>query len=170
MVGRAGRDRANRMQRDGAGMERDRPQPPPVDLSKLDLNSEDGLRDAVRVLIAEMKILRGEINELRGRPEQPAKEDATSQPKREEFPGAVPTDPKLNALLRQFIRPTNDDATVDKLLVEMENHIKDSPELRTQAIDGWTRVLHFGDQYGTAYSRKVGRELLDRLKGNARRE
>ncbi|MCI0536888.1 MAG: hypothetical protein L0Z50_16865 [Verrucomicrobiales bacterium] len=163
----AGRERGGRMQRDGAGMERRRSEP--VDFSKLDLNTEAGLRDSVRALIAEVQSLRTEVNELRGRGEKPGKEDTAAQPK-EEFPGAVPTDPKLNTLLRQFIRPTNDDATVDKLMVEIESHVKGNPDLTTQAIDGWTRILHFGDRYGTAYARKVGRELLDKLKPATRRE
>jgi len=83
---------------------------------------------------------------------------------KESFPGAVPTDGKLQGLLRSFIRPTNDDATVDKLLADVKAHIKDNADLRQQAIDGWTRVLHFGDHYGTEYSRKVGREFLEQLK------
>jgi hypothetical protein len=80
------------------------------------------------------------------------------------FPGAVPTDEKLVSLLRNFIRPTNDDARVDQVLKEAKEHIKDKPDLRKQAIDGWTRVLHFGDRYGTPYSRKVGSEFLEDLK------
>ncbi len=80
------------------------------------------------------------------------------------FPGAVPTDEKLAGLLRQFIRPTNDDATVDRLLAEVKTHIKDQPDLAKQAADGWTRILYFGDHYGTPYSRKVGKEFLDQLK------
>lgn len=163
--GGAGRERANRMQREGAGMDRSRPEP--IDFSKLDLNGETGLRDAVRALIAEVRNLRSEVNKLRGRSEIPAREDAATKPK-EEFPGAVPTDPKLNALLRQFIRPTNDDATVDKLIVEVEGHIKGSTDLTTQAIDGWTRILHFGDRYGTAHARKIGQEFLDKLKAATR--
>lgn len=87
---------------------------------------------------------------------------------KEGFPGAVPTDAKLQGLLRQFIRPTNDVATVDRLLVEVKAHIKESTDLQKQAVDGWTRVLHFGDRYGTEYSRKVGREFLDQLKGQAK--
>ena len=83
---------------------------------------------------------------------------------REDFPGAVPDDPKLNALLRQFIRPTNASATVDKLLKEIDAHIKCDTDLTRQASNGWVRVLHFGDRYGTAYSRKVGQAFLDRLK------
>lgn len=80
------------------------------------------------------------------------------------FPGAVPTDEKLTGLLRRFIRPTNDDATVDKVLEEVKAHIKGNDDLHKQAIDGWTRVLHFGDRYGTPYSRKKGAEFLEELK------
>lgn len=80
------------------------------------------------------------------------------------FPGAVPTDAKLQGLLRSFIRPTNDDARVDALLAEIKAYIKDNADLKQQAKDGWTRVLHFGDRYGTAYSRKVGAEFLESLK------
>ena len=79
------------------------------------------------------------------------------------FPGAVPTDAKLQGLLRQFIRPTNDNATVDNVLADVKKHIGTDPELRKQALDGWTRVLHFGDRYGTEYSRKIGTEFLQSL-------
>ena len=83
---------------------------------------------------------------------------------KENFPGAVPTDGKVQGLLRSFIRPTNDVATVDKVLAEVKTLIKDNADLQKQAMDGWTRVLHFGDRYGTEYSRKVGREFLEQLK------
>ena len=80
------------------------------------------------------------------------------------FPGAVPTDAKLTGLLRQFIRPANDEAAVDRVLGEVKASIKDDPALTQQAIDGWTRVLHFGDRYGTPYARKAGAEFLETLK------
>ncbi len=82
----------------------------------------------------------------------------------DKFPGAVPSDAKLQALLRSFIRPTNDDARVDTVLAEVKAHLKDNADLKRQAIEGWTRVLHFGDRYGTVYSRKVGTEFLESLK------
>ena len=97
----------------------------------------------------------------RGRPAEAMKKDG-EQPK-EKFPGAVPTDEKLTGLLRQFIRPTNDDATVDRLLAEVKAHIKDNADLTKQAAEGWTRVLHFGDRYGTPHARKVGKEFLDSI-------
>jgi hypothetical protein len=98
-----------------------------------------------------------------GRDSAAMRRDGGVKPK-DPFPGAVPTDGKLQGLLRGFIRPTNDDATVDKVLADVKEHIKDNADLRKQAMDGWTRVLHFGDKYGTEYSRKVGREFLEELK------
>jgi hypothetical protein len=82
----------------------------------------------------------------------------------EDFPGAVPADPKLNSLLRQFIRPTNDDAAVDRLRKDIEAYIQGNAELTRQASNGWVRVLHFGDRYGTPYSRKIGQTMLDGMK------
>lgn len=90
--------------------------------------------------------------------------NASGAPSQDPFPGAVPTDPKLQGLLRSFIRPTNDDARVDAVLADVKAYIQNDSELKKQARDGWTRVLHFGDRYGTAYSRKVGAEFLESLK------
>lgn len=131
----------------------------PLDLSKLDLNSEAGLRDAVKMLAREVNALRQEVAELRG-----GKAPAVAEKAKEPFPGDVPTDEKLVGLLRQFIRPTNDDATVDRVLGEVETYIKDNRDLTKQALDGWTRVLHFGDRYGTPHARKKGAEFLEKLK------
>jgi hypothetical protein len=107
----------------------------------------------------------------RGRPAEAMKKDGKdATPKggpdtkpKETFPGAVPTDEKLVGLLRQFIRPANDDATVDRVLADVKAHIKDNAALTKQAADGWTRVLHF-EKYGTPYARKVGKEFLDSIK------
>ena len=52
---------------------------------------------------------------------------------------------------------------MDKPLAEIKSHIKGNPELTKQAADGWTRILHFGEHYGTPYARKVGREFLESL-------
>ena len=156
----AGRERATQMQRPAAGMDRGRAEP--VDFSKFDLNSEAGLRDAVRALMGEVRGLRAQVAELRGRGAPPTTPDNAAKPK-EDFPGAVPTDERLQGLLRRFIRPANDDATVDQVLADVKAHIKGNTDLTKQAIDGWTRILHF-EQYGTAYARKVGREFLEKLK------
>jgi len=98
----------------------------------------------------------------RGRNAEAMKKDG-EKPK-ENFPGAVPADEKLTGLLRQFIRPTNDEATVDRVLADVKAHINENAELTKQAADGWTRILHFGDRYGTPYARKVGKEFLDSIK------
>jgi hypothetical protein len=137
----------------------------PTDLTKFDLNSEAGLRDAVKALISEVQSLRQEIAGLR--PNAPRGESAAGEKSREAFPGAVPTDAKLQGLLRSFIRPTNDDATVDRLLGEVTEYIRGNADLTKQAIDGWTRILHFGDHYGTPHAREVGRDFLEKLKADA---
>jgi hypothetical protein len=128
---------------------------PPLDLEKLDVASEEGLRNSVAALKAEVETLRRELAEARG--------EAAAKPKGP-FPGAVPTDGKLVGLLREFIRPTNDNATADRVLAEVKAYIAGNADLKKQALDGWTRVLHFGEQYGTPYSRKIGQEFLDELK------
>ena len=55
-------------------------------------------------------------------------------------------------------------ADAKTLLAEVKAHIEGNADLKKQAADGWTRVLHFGDHYGTPYSRKIGQEFLDGLK------
>jgi hypothetical protein len=157
----AGRDR-ERMMKPGETGRRPGPGAESFDLSKLDLNSEAGLREAVRALIAEVSRLRTELADLRAK--SGAGANTGTERAKEDYPGAVPTDEKLQGLLRQFIRPTNDEATVDRLLAEIESYVKGNPDLTRQAIDGWTRILHFGERYGTAYARKGGQELLERLK------
>ena len=108
-------------------------------------------------------------NPAAGRAGQMAAEGvaSTNQPK-DPFPGAVPTDPKLQGLLRGFIRKTNDVATVDRILADVSSHIHGSADLRKQALDGWTRILHFGDRYGTDYARKKGQEFLTGLEREAK--
>jgi hypothetical protein len=148
--------------------------PPPLDLSRFDLDTEAGLRGAVRALAAEVTRLRAEVAELR-RERGGAVSAAAGGADRgergpakaadEDFPGAVPSDFKLQGLLRRAIRPDNDDATVDQLIAEMETYVKGNADLTRQAIDGWVRVLHFGDRYGTPHARKAGAALLERLKG-----
>lgn len=145
--------------------------PPAVDLARFDLNTEAGLRDAVRALIGEVQSLRNELNAGRaGNPSPPSRDAAPFRQARSadgSIPGAVPTDEKLTGLLRQFIRPTNDEAAVNQVLADVQAHIKGNADLRKQALDGWTRILHF-EHYGTAYSRKVGREFLDQLQKEGR--
>lgn len=152
--------------RRGEGM----PQRPPVDLNQFDLNSEEGLRSAVRALIGEVQSLRAELAAGRGIDPRQAQRPAPPPPNNPQagrggapIPGAVPSDPTLEGLVRRFIRPTNDDAAVDAVLTEVREYIKDKPDLKKQAIDGWTRVLHF-ENYGTEYARKTGKAFLEELK------
>jgi hypothetical protein len=145
-----------------------RAQPEPTDLSRFDLETEAGLKDAVRALLAEVDRLRAEVADLRGSRGEGTPSPAAAERKDEpagEYPGAVPSDPKLQGLLRRAIRPENDDAAVDELIAEMEALVKGNADLTRQAIDGWTRVLHFGERYGTPHARRAGAALLQRLKG-----
>ncbi|MBX3744473.1 MAG: hypothetical protein KF833_04120 [Verrucomicrobiae bacterium] len=82
----------------------------------------------------------------------------------EPFPGAVPSDDRLNGLLRQFLRPTQDAAAADRLLEEIEGYVRGDEGLMRQAIAGWERVLHFGDRYGTAHAREAAQGSLERLR------
>jgi hypothetical protein len=108
-------------------------------------------------------------------PDDPRRSDAPARPGQDRagqpqpnaeampaIPGAAPTDPKLLAMLRSFIRTANDDATVDGIVKEVEEYVKDDAELKKQAIGGWTRVLHL--KYGTDHARAAGQRLVDRLK------
>ncbi len=141
-----------------------------LDLAKLDLSSEAGLREAVKALMVEVRHLRAELAAARGGTGSGAAPEKAFERPKEPFPGAVPADAKLQAQLRSFIRPNNDDGTVDKVLAEVKEHIKNNEELRQQALDGWTRILHFGDRYGTAYARKVGQEFLGELQRAAQKK
>ena len=94
--------------------------------------------------------------------EGPREEPTPEADGKDDLPGAAPTDEKLIAMLRSFIRKTNDDAAVDRIAREVEAYVKDDADLTRQAVGGWTRVLHL--KYGTEYAQKAGQELVDRLK------
>lgn len=126
-----------------------------VNWNKFDLDSEKGLRDAVKSLIAEVQTLRKELDGLRGN--KPA---ATAE--KRELPGAAPTDEKLLGMLRGFIQKSNDDSRVDALVKQVEEYVKGNADLAKQAIDGWTRVIYL--KYGTDYALKAGQAMVDRLK------
>src|SRR5258708_12765479 len=48
-------------------------------------------------------------------------------PPTKKLPGAAPTDEQLLALLRSFIRPTNHDATLHKVLPHLEKYLNKKP-------------------------------------------
>jgi hypothetical protein len=87
---------------------------------------------------------------------------APSRPAAAELPGAAPKDPKLLGLLRAFIQKDNDEATVSRLVGEVEKYVQGNPDLTRQAIDGWTRVLYL--KYGTDYAQAQGRAMIERLR------
>ena len=131
---------------------------------------QPGMADAPKIISAIAKVV-GDTNppaaealrERRGlggarmQPEERRRETTN----RYKLPGAAPRDEKLIGLLRRFIQKSNDDATVDKVLAEVEEYIRGNEGLTRQAIDGWTRVLHL--KYGTEYAQKTGQSWLEKL-------
>jgi hypothetical protein len=79
-----------------------------------------------------------------------------------DLPGAAPTDERLIRMLRSFINRDNDQAAVDRVVNEVQEYVKDDPDLTRQAIGGWTRVLYL--KYGTEYAQKRGQTMVDELK------
>ncbi len=134
---------------------------------------QPGMADAPKIISAIAKVI-GDTNapaaevlrERRGLggPRMEPKDARREMPNRsgDNLPGAAPTDDKLIGLLRRFIQRSNDDATVDKVLAEVEAYIGGNDDLTRQAINGWTRVLHL--RYGTEYAQKAGRTWLEKLK------
>jgi len=137
-----------------------------VDLSRFDLNTPDGLREAVRALVGEVTSLRKDLSELRASPGTPraASTDPPTRPNAgaTQLPGAAPTDARLVGLLRAFIQLTNDNAAVDKVLKDVGEYVKGKPDLTRQAVDGWTRVLFL--KYGTEYAQTVGKQFVEQLR------
>ena len=95
------------------------------------------------------------------RPQAGAATNKVTQPQND-IPGAAPTDAHLLGLLRRFIQRSNSPGDVDKVLGDVKEYIKDNPDLRRQAVDGWTRVLYL--KYGTEYAQKTGVAFVQGLK------
>ncbi len=131
---------------------------------------QPGIADAERVIGAIAKMIgdekpptAAEIAAAAGPRGDMARQDMAPKGK-DPFPGAVPTDGRLQSMLRGYIRKENDDATIDRMLQEVRDYIKDNADLKKQAADGWARVLHFKDRYGTPYAVKQGEAFLEELK------
>ena len=127
-----------------------------LNLSKLDLETEAGLQESAKKLIAEVQALRRELAAARERNMRPKARSQKGQ--KEPLPGAVPTDPRLLGMLRQFIQKTNTDDDVDRVLAQMKTHADDSSDLLQQACDGLTRVISVN--YGTPHAQKAGRAFI----------
>jgi len=134
---------------------------------------QPGIADAEAVIGAIAKMIGDEkpptAAEIAATPGQrggmtPKKGERPMEKGKDPFPGAVPTDGKLQSMLRGYIRKENDDAAIDRMLQGVRDHIKDNADLKQQATDGWTRILHFKDRYGTPYAVKQGEAFLEELK------
>ena len=87
-----------------------------------------------------------------------AEEAGTSEkPKRQ---GKPPEDPELNALLRSFIRKTNDEAKADEVYAKITKRAAESDELKGEAIEMFKLMLSFRDRYGIEHAQKLAEGFL----------
>ncbi len=87
-----------------------------------------------------------------------AEEAETSEkPKRE---GKPPEDPELNALLRSFIRKTNDKAKADEVYTKITKRAAESDELKGEAVEMFKLMLSFRDRYGIEHAQKLAEGFL----------
>jgi len=133
-----------------------------LNLDQLDLSTDVARQQAIERLIAEVKYLRQQ-QETTSRPNmrpntRPNRPNAGGPKK--PLPGAVPTDPRMVGMLRQFIQKTNTDSDVDRVLAQMKEHAGNNADLLQQACDGLTRVISVN--YGTPYAQKAGRAFIGR--------
>ena len=134
----------------------------PLNLDQLDLSTDAARQQAIQKLIAEVKYLRQQQPTNRRpnmRPNTRPNRPNAEGPKKP-LPGAVPTNPRMLGMLRQFIQKTNTDADVDRVLKQMKTHAGDNAGLLRQVCDGLTRVISVN--YGTAYAQKAGRTFIER--------
>ena len=130
----------------------------PLDLAKLNLETEAGRKASIAKLIEEVKFLRQQLAARNNtRPNARPNTWPDNLPKKP-LPGAVPTDARLVGMLRQFIQKTITDADVDQVLANMKKRAGDDAGLLQQACDGLTRVISVN--YGTPYAQRAGREFI----------
>ena len=136
-----------------------RPMRRPLNLDQLDLSTDAARQQTIEKLIAEVKYLRQQ-QETTSRPNMRPNTRPNAGGPKKPLPGAVPTDPRMVGMLRQFIQKTNTDADVDRVLAQMKEHAGNNADLLQQACDGLTRVISVN--YGTPYAQKAGRAFIGR--------
>jgi hypothetical protein len=75
--------------------------------------------------------------------------------------GAPPKDAQLNGLVRKLIQMERTNEEVDATIKEIREHIKDSDDLKKQAVDALRLLLEL--KYGTEHAQAQARELLGQL-------
>lgn len=108
------------------------------------------LEERVAALEREVRELRIAIERLSRRQFAPAQQ------------GAAATDAALNGLFRRLIRMDASNEEVDRVIGEIESHVADKAELRSQAIE--TAALIGELRCGTEYARKRAGELAGKLR------
>lgn len=137
---------------------------PPTDLSRFDLNSIEGLRAALRALQAENSALRGS----RGSETPPLRAPQRGGVVDREIPSlpaplaSILTAPPLRAMMQNWLEPAGDAAHVRGILQRLHILLRDRPELKAQAVAGWSKALELN--LGNEAARDGARLLLDRLR------
>ena len=85
-------------------------------------------------------------------------ESDSSSAKRE---GGPPSDSALNAMLRSFIRQTNDTATNDATFGEIKARANESDDLHSQTVEMFKLMLSFRDRYGTEHAQELAESFLE---------
>lgn len=101
-------------------------------------------------------------------PRRPApgsdRDNGPAAPKRE---GSPPEDPRLNSLLRSFIRQTNEDAATDEIFADILARGDQNADLGKQAVEMFKLMLSFPDRYGSPHAQGLARQYLG--EGGARK-
>jgi len=96
-----------------------------------------------------------------GRDLKPAAESGV-RPQRQ---GRPPSDAQLNALLRSFIRKTNDFAEAERVYGEIVARAKESEALRDEAVEMFKLMLSYRDRYGTERAQELAEAFLKERMG-----
>lgn len=83
--------------------------------------------------------------------------EAAEKPKRQ---GKPPEDSELNALLRSFIRKTNDEAKADEVYAKITKRAAESDALKGEAVEMFKLMLSFRDRYGIDHAQKLAEGFL----------
>jgi hypothetical protein len=76
--------------------------------------------------------------------------------------GKAPADSALNGAMRRIVRMGASDADVDAAFKDIEARLKEKPELRTEAADGYALLIDLN--YGGEYARKRLKDAAEALK------
>jgi hypothetical protein len=106
-----------------------------------------------------LTVRRQRLSALPPAPETPRRQT----PDGEVLPGAPPSDPKLETMVRFLINESRTSDEVDAKLSEIRGHIREDSDLTAQAISVFRLVLYL--EYGTDHARRKLKEAIGELGG-----